>query len=88
MNVNYNTGHALKEDSTAHKICHGIVVSDFIELGVLNSLCGKINTNVVGKIYPHIEKAALKWEQWGLCTYSAQIEFEFEPQVALCYSAA
>lgn len=56
-NVNYNTGH---EDLMAYKICHGILVSDFIELSVLNSLCGEINKNVVKKLYPHIEKAALK----------------------------
>lgn len=84
-NVNYNTGH---EDLIAYKICHGILVSDFIELSVLNSLCGEINKNVVKKLYPHIEKAALKWEQRCLRIYSAQIEFEFEPQVTLCYSAA
>lgn len=82
-NVNYYAGH---EDLIAYKICHGILVSDFIELSVLNSLCGEINKNVVKKLYPHIEKATLKWEQRCLWTSSAQIEFE--PEVTLCYSAA
>ena len=49
-NVNYNTGH---EDLIAYKICHGILVSDFIELSMLDSLCGEINKNVVKKLYPH-----------------------------------
>lgn len=54
-NVNYNTGH---EDLIAYKMCHGVVVSDFIELGMLNSLYGKININVVKKIMPtHRERS-------------------------------